>query len=244
MVGPRPALPDEAALWDEQVHERLRVLPGITGMWQVSGRSTTSFEDYKRLDLYYVDNWSLDPRRPDLREDVRCRAQRSRRSLSTALLLLVDTPPLPATCTAEGDVGATGGPSLGCIDAVHREQACVEPHGLTIPRCRGSVRRRPQPVMRHLPGALGVLAYHRVAAPDHDPWTLSVTPQHFDEQLAVLRELGRVDQLNEALGASWLDRCRRRRPTFRHHVRRWIRRQPRRCGPSLSNATTHPPPCS
>jgi exopolysaccharide biosynthesis polyprenyl glycosylphosphotransferase len=59
MVGPRPALPDEVALWDEQVHERLRVLPGITGMWQVSGRSTTTFEDYKRLDLYYVHNWSL-----------------------------------------------------------------------------------------------------------------------------------------------------------------------------------------
>ena len=59
LVGPRPALPEEAALWDEQVHERLRVRPGITGMWQVSGRSNTSFEDYKRLDLYYVDNWSL-----------------------------------------------------------------------------------------------------------------------------------------------------------------------------------------
>ena len=59
LVGPRPALPEEAALWDEQVHERLRVRPGITGMWQVSGRSTTTFEDYKRLDLYYVDNWSL-----------------------------------------------------------------------------------------------------------------------------------------------------------------------------------------
>ena len=59
MVGPRPALPAEAELWDEQVTERLRVLPGITGMWQVSGRSSTSFEDYKRLDLYYVDNWSL-----------------------------------------------------------------------------------------------------------------------------------------------------------------------------------------
>jgi lipopolysaccharide/colanic/teichoic acid biosynthesis glycosyltransferase len=52
-------LPDEAALWDEEVHERLRVRPGITGMWQVSGRSRSSFEDYKRLDLYYVDNWSL-----------------------------------------------------------------------------------------------------------------------------------------------------------------------------------------
>ncbi len=59
MVGPRPALPDEVAQWDETVRERLRVLPGLTGMWQVSGRSGTSFEQYKRLDLSYVDNWSL-----------------------------------------------------------------------------------------------------------------------------------------------------------------------------------------
>jgi exopolysaccharide biosynthesis polyprenyl glycosylphosphotransferase len=59
MVGPRPALPDEVEQWDDAVHERLRVLPGITGMWQVSGRSSTNFEEYKRLDLYYVDNWSL-----------------------------------------------------------------------------------------------------------------------------------------------------------------------------------------
>ena len=41
------------------LHERLRVKPGITGSWQVSGRSSASFEDYQRLDLYYVDNWSL-----------------------------------------------------------------------------------------------------------------------------------------------------------------------------------------
>ena len=59
MVGPRPALPDEVAKWDDEVVERLRVLPGLTGMWQVWGRSDTSFETYKRLDLYYVDNWSL-----------------------------------------------------------------------------------------------------------------------------------------------------------------------------------------
>ena len=39
--------------------QRLRVKPGLTGMWQVNGRSETSFEDYTRLDLYYVDNWSL-----------------------------------------------------------------------------------------------------------------------------------------------------------------------------------------
>ncbi len=59
MVGPRPALPSEFEQWDEGVADRLRVLPGLTGMWQVSGRSDTSFETYKRLDLYYVDNWSL-----------------------------------------------------------------------------------------------------------------------------------------------------------------------------------------
>jgi exopolysaccharide biosynthesis polyprenyl glycosylphosphotransferase len=59
MVGPRPALPSEVAEWDDDVLERLRVLPGLTGLWQVSGRSSSSFETYKRLDLYYVDNWSL-----------------------------------------------------------------------------------------------------------------------------------------------------------------------------------------
>ena len=64
MVGPRPALPDEVAEWSPEVRDRLRVLPGITGLWQISGRSGTTFEEYKRLDLYYVDNWSL---RHDLR---------------------------------------------------------------------------------------------------------------------------------------------------------------------------------
>lgn len=59
VVGPRPALPSEVELWSDDVHDRLRVPPGITGMWQVSGRSDTTFDEYKRLDLYYVDNWSL-----------------------------------------------------------------------------------------------------------------------------------------------------------------------------------------
>jgi exopolysaccharide biosynthesis polyprenyl glycosylphosphotransferase len=59
MVGPRPALPDEAAEWDDATRERLRVDPGLTGLWQVSGRSDSSFEQYRRLDLRYVDNWSL-----------------------------------------------------------------------------------------------------------------------------------------------------------------------------------------
>ena len=59
IVGPRPALPSETEHWTGDLHERLRVLPGITGMWQVSGRAEADFELYRRLDLYYVDNWSL-----------------------------------------------------------------------------------------------------------------------------------------------------------------------------------------
>jgi len=60
LVGPRPALRCEVDLWTRELHERLRVRPGITGMWQVSGSSRwASFSEYVRLDLYYVDNWSL-----------------------------------------------------------------------------------------------------------------------------------------------------------------------------------------
>lgn len=59
LVGPRPALQSEMKEWTEDLYGRLRVKPGITGMWQVSGRSSTTFEEYTRLDLYYVDNWSL-----------------------------------------------------------------------------------------------------------------------------------------------------------------------------------------
>ena len=59
LVGPRPALPAEVLAWPTPLHDRLRVQPGITGMWQVSGRSNSTFDDYSRLDRYYVDNWSL-----------------------------------------------------------------------------------------------------------------------------------------------------------------------------------------
>ncbi len=59
LVGPRPALWSEMDSWEDDLYGRLRVSPGITGMWQVSGRSSAGFEEYTRLDLYYVDNWSL-----------------------------------------------------------------------------------------------------------------------------------------------------------------------------------------
>ncbi len=59
LVGPRPALPREVAQYHQDVHRRLDVRPGLTGLWQVSGRSDLSWDDTVRLDLYYVDNWSL-----------------------------------------------------------------------------------------------------------------------------------------------------------------------------------------
>uniref|UniRef100_UPI0040534DDC sugar transferase n=1 Tax=Microbacterium sp. LWH7-1.2 TaxID=3135257 RepID=UPI0040534DDC len=59
LVGPRPPLPTEVAKYADHVHRRFLVKPGITGLWQVSGRSSLSWEDTVRLDLSYVENWSL-----------------------------------------------------------------------------------------------------------------------------------------------------------------------------------------
>lgn len=59
LVGPRPALAKEVAGYKSHVRRRLDVRPGITGLWQVSGRSDLSWDDMVRLDLYYVDNWSM-----------------------------------------------------------------------------------------------------------------------------------------------------------------------------------------
>jgi len=59
LVGPRPSLPTEVALYEDWHFDRLEVRPGMTGLWQVSGRSTLSFDDYVRMDLFYIENWSL-----------------------------------------------------------------------------------------------------------------------------------------------------------------------------------------
>jgi len=58
LVGPRPPLEREVNEYENHVHRRFLVKPGITGLWQVSGRSNLSWEDTVRLDLYYVENWS------------------------------------------------------------------------------------------------------------------------------------------------------------------------------------------
>jgi len=59
LVGPRPPLEREVTEYETHVHRRFLVKPGITGLWQVSGRSNLSWEATVRLDLYYVENWSI-----------------------------------------------------------------------------------------------------------------------------------------------------------------------------------------
>ncbi len=59
LVGPRPALPREAEQFDDELLSRLGVPPGVTGLWQVEARDNPSFHAYRRLDLFYVENWSV-----------------------------------------------------------------------------------------------------------------------------------------------------------------------------------------
>jgi exopolysaccharide biosynthesis polyprenyl glycosylphosphotransferase len=72
LVGPRPPLPDEVERYPDDVHRRLLVTPGITGLWQVSGRSDLKWEETVRLDLYYVEN-----RSPSLDGAILCRTARA-----------------------------------------------------------------------------------------------------------------------------------------------------------------------
>ncbi|GLY28700.1 sugar transferase [Kineosporia sp. NBRC 101731] len=59
LVGPRPPLPEEVAAYSDDAVRRLKVKPGLTGLWQVSGRSDLNWEESLRLDLRYTDNWSI-----------------------------------------------------------------------------------------------------------------------------------------------------------------------------------------
>ena len=59
LVGPRPQVPKEVELYDETAARRLLVKPGMTGLWQINGRSSLSWEEALRLDLFYVENWTF-----------------------------------------------------------------------------------------------------------------------------------------------------------------------------------------
>ncbi len=59
LVGPRPPLPSEVAHYERWQRRRLSVKPGITCIWQISGRNDINFEEWIQLDLHYIDHWSL-----------------------------------------------------------------------------------------------------------------------------------------------------------------------------------------
>jgi lipopolysaccharide/colanic/teichoic acid biosynthesis glycosyltransferase len=59
LVGPRPPIPYEVELYSGRELERLRVTPGLTGLWQISGRGSVSFQQMIELDLVYINQWSL-----------------------------------------------------------------------------------------------------------------------------------------------------------------------------------------
>jgi lipopolysaccharide/colanic/teichoic acid biosynthesis glycosyltransferase len=59
LVGPRPPLPREVEQYDAHQRRRLQVKPGMTGLWQVSGRSDLHFDEMVMMDVYYASNWSL-----------------------------------------------------------------------------------------------------------------------------------------------------------------------------------------
>jgi lipopolysaccharide/colanic/teichoic acid biosynthesis glycosyltransferase len=59
LVGPRPPVPEEVARYERWQRRRLSMKPGMTGLWQVSGRSEIDFDEWMKLDLRYIDNWSF-----------------------------------------------------------------------------------------------------------------------------------------------------------------------------------------
>jgi lipopolysaccharide/colanic/teichoic acid biosynthesis glycosyltransferase len=59
LVGPRAPIPEEVRQYEEWHMKRLQVKPGLTGLWQVSGRSNVPFEEMVMMDIYYIENWSL-----------------------------------------------------------------------------------------------------------------------------------------------------------------------------------------
>ncbi len=86
LVGPRPLPLRDHALLEEWHKARYHVLPGMTGLWQISGRSGLEFDDLVRLDFTYIENWSIWSRRLDHREDHPRRAHGARRVLAAPAL--------------------------------------------------------------------------------------------------------------------------------------------------------------
>jgi lipopolysaccharide/colanic/teichoic acid biosynthesis glycosyltransferase len=99
IVGPRPALPIETAQFDAELQRRHLVKPGATGLWQVEANHKASFDEYRRLDLYYVDNWSVGLDLSVIIDTVPAIARRALRALRrpapSAPVPVISPPPVP-----------------------------------------------------------------------------------------------------------------------------------------------------
>jgi exopolysaccharide biosynthesis polyprenyl glycosylphosphotransferase len=100
LVGPRPALPSEVAKFDAEHLARQRVRPGVTGLWQIEGRDNPSFSIYRRLDLFYVENWSLRLDAAILARTVSSVAGRAVRALTGSSTMQTSEPTVPAVSDA------------------------------------------------------------------------------------------------------------------------------------------------
>lgn len=109
VVGPRPALPSEVAQFDDRLLDRLQMPPGITGLWQVEARDNPHFGAYRRLDLFYVDNWSLNL---DLVILVATIEQVLSKAVRTLFRVGGDQPVTPVT-PLDGAAATVGGPESG-----------------------------------------------------------------------------------------------------------------------------------
>ena len=130
LVGPRPALRSEVDEFPVELHERHRVRPGITGLWQVEARDNPAFDAYQRLDVFYVENWSL----------------------ALDMVIMVGTVEQlllrPFVSRRRGEMAMTAGSpdGNGCMTAVTRWAACPRPATLEVarsePRCHWCASRR------------------------------------------------------------------------------------------------------
>jgi lipopolysaccharide/colanic/teichoic acid biosynthesis glycosyltransferase len=123
LVGPRPALPEEASAFDDDLCARFNVRPGVTGLWQVEARSNAEFGAYRRLDLHYVANWSL---ALDLQILV-----------ATVVQVLASTVMLPASLLGWRGVGEaieTAGPVADVIDLRSTPESQPMPGPISIRR--------------------------------------------------------------------------------------------------------------
>ena len=162
LVGPRPLPADDGDFLGD-VRRRLLVRPGMTGLWQVSGRSDLSWDEAVRLDLYYVDNWSLayDLQHPVAHRSASSSPARAPTELALALACFAARSTATLRCVAGEPVDACVARASRCVAALvarpsSRSCGCAARRGIATADPAGHLRRaahrRRWPPSRCAPG--------------------------------------------------------------------------------------------